>query len=92
MTPKDNELRLKVRLTTTWHQDYQLRAETENSEWMCPLDALQEFANLVRADEREACVEAVRHANFTRHLSPMFVDQCNLNREQAVEAIRARGK
>jgi hypothetical protein len=53
MTPKDNELRIQAGFTVTHAAEHQLIVVDENGNWMCPLVALQKFADYVRADERE---------------------------------------
>ena len=52
MTPKDNELRMQIGLVITHTDDELLFVRSEKNPNI--LDALQAFADLVRADEREA--------------------------------------
>jgi hypothetical protein len=51
MTPKNNELRMQVGLVITHTDDELLFVRSEKNPNI--LDALQAFADLVRADERE---------------------------------------
>jgi len=51
MTPKDNELRMQIGLVVTHTDDELLFVRSEKNP--NTLDALQAFADLVRADERE---------------------------------------
>jgi hypothetical protein len=53
MTPKDNELRMQIGLVVTHTDDELLFVRSEN---LNTLDALQAFADLVRADERKTCL------------------------------------
>lgn len=60
------------------------------------VDGFLQFATLAyeagRKDENEACIEAVRTTKYTRYASQSYVEQAALNREEAIEAIRARGR
>ena len=55
MTPKDNELRMQVGLVITHTDDELLFVRSEKNPNV--LDALQEFAELIRADERDKCAQ-----------------------------------
>ena len=55
MTPKDNELRMKIGLVVTHTDDELLFVRSEKIPNV--LDALQEFAELVRQDERDKCAQ-----------------------------------
>ena len=57
---KDNELRMQVGLVVTHTDDDLLFMKSEK--YANTLDALQAFAELVRQDEREACVSIEQYA------------------------------
>lgn len=78
MTPKDNELRMQIGLVVTHTDDELLFVRSEKN---CNvLDALQAFADLVRQDEREACVKLCVGIGSTK------------NGYGCAAAIRARSK
>jgi hypothetical protein len=63
MKSKDNELRMQVGLVVTHTDDELLFVRSEK--YANTLDALQAFADLVRADEREACAKLCEEENWS---------------------------
>ena len=84
MTPKDNELRMQIGLVITHTDDELLFVRSEKNPNI--LDALQAFADLVRADEREACAVLVEGGN---HVHPKAPDA--VWAKTVAKLIRARG-
>jgi UDP-3-O-[3-hydroxymyristoyl] glucosamine N-acyltransferase len=84
MTPKDNELRMKIGLVVTYIDDELLFVRSEK--YSNTLDALQAFADLVRQDEREACAKLVEGGN---HVHPKAPDA--VWAKTVAKLIRARG-
>lgn len=85
MTPKDNELRMQIGLVITHTDDELLFVRSEKNPNI--LDALQAFADLVRADEREACAVLVEGGN---HVHPKAPDA--VWAKTVARLIRARGE
>lgn len=65
MKPKDNELRMKLGFKTTHHQEYFLFCINDDGRWLDPIQQLAEFAEAIRAEEREACAKLCEEENWS---------------------------